>query len=60
MIELGPDTIRAIAAEVVRQMKAAESVSLDIQYLASLPPEERKRRCKAEFVRKTKNAGKSA
>jgi hypothetical protein len=54
MIELGPETIRAIAAEVVRQMRFSESTSLDAQYLVSLPPGEMKKRLKAEFDQKTK------
>jgi uncharacterized protein (DUF2236 family) len=40
---LDREDIQAIAAEVVRQLKASERVRDDIQYLATLPVAEAKR-----------------
>jgi predicted phosphohydrolase len=51
---LDREDIVAIAAEVVRQMRYTESVQMDMDYLASLPHEERKRILKAEFDRNRK------
>lgn len=42
-IRLHPDDIEAIAAAVVRQQKLQEETSLDLEYLATLPIEDRQK-----------------
>jgi len=46
---LDPRDIDAIARRVVSLMRQGEETRLDVEYLATLPVEEMKARCRAEM-----------
>lgn len=50
MTRLHPDDIEAIAAAIVRKQREQENISLDQDYLISLPFDEQQRRIKAKFA----------
>jgi len=50
-MQLSENDIQRIAAAVVAKMRASEETSLDMQHLASLPLDERRRRLKAESAK---------
>jgi len=51
VMQLSENDIQRIAAAVVAKMRASEETSLDMQHLASLPLDERRRRLKAESAK---------
>lgn len=44
LIRLHPDDIKALAAEIVRQQQYMAEVQMDVDFMLSLSPEERKQR----------------